>query len=368
LTANFLSNPFSPVAGKYNGLFSEASGVTHASAGFFTMTLSAKATYTGKLMLDGNTLPISGKFDLSGQTGRIISRSKFGKSALNLTLSLDWSTTNETVHGTVSDGVWTANLLGDRATFDVDFNPATNFQGRYTAIIPQPVNAPTSAPGGFGYLLVTNNSAGIITISKGALADGAVLSQKVPMSKFGQWPLYVPAYKAITRYTNGVTVTTNLNELRGSLMGWITFTNDPTRTLAGRVNWIKSELSPTNVYYASGFAHEADLVASGYDAPSPGNKILDLEYVRTVFDGGNLVLPSTNIVLIQNDNLVATVVTDDQLKISFDTKIGLLKGTFAHPDNTNKITSFSGAVLQKQNYGAGAFLGTNQSGSVLLRN
>ncbi|HUP81359.1 MAG TPA: hypothetical protein VM260_22600, partial [Pirellula sp.] len=341
MTANFISNPFSPVAGEYNGLFSESNEVRHASAGFFTLTLSSKSTYSGRLFVDGNILSISGKFDLSGETARTVSRSKFGKSTLNLALALDWSTTNETIHGTLSDGVWVSGLSGNRSTFDATFNPTTNFLGRYSALIPQPTNGPTEAPGGYGFLLVTNSSAGVITISQGALGDGTLLSQKVPMSKFGKWPLYIPTYKAITRYTNGITVTTNLSEMRGALFGWVTFTNNPTRNLVGTVDWMKSELSPTNTYYTAGFTNRAGLIASAYYPPATGSRLLNLDYSWVVLDDGNLVSPSTNTIYIQTNNVAVTVTTSDQLKLSFDAKIGLLKGTFAHPHNTNKITSFS---------------------------
>src|SRR6185503_17847268 len=97
LTAQFIPNPFLAVAGKYNGLFFDESGiVTHRTAGFITFNLTGKAGYTGKILLDGNVVSMSGKFDLSGRTSKTLSRAaKFGKSDLTLELALDWSTTSQ---------------------------------------------------------------------------------------------------------------------------------------------------------------------------------------------------------------------------------------------------------------------------------
>src|SRR6185503_13456531 len=67
LQANFIPNPFTPVAGTYSGLFHDTNnGVAHRNAGFFTVKLTAKASYTGSLIFDGDKVSISGKFDLSG--------------------------------------------------------------------------------------------------------------------------------------------------------------------------------------------------------------------------------------------------------------------------------------------------------------
>jgi hypothetical protein len=367
LIANFITNPFTPVAGKYNGLFSESGEVRHESAGFFTLTLSQRASYSGRLLVDGNSITLNGTFDLSGQSSLTLSRAKLGKSTLTLFLELDWSTTNETIHGTLTDGNWTSDLWGNRATYDAIYNPTTNFLGRYTLVLPRPTNGPIVAPGGNGYALISNSVAGNIRITRGALGDGAVFSQTVPISKFGDWPLYVPAYKQKTYYTNGSVITTNLTEMRGAVWGWVVFTNVPTRTLVGTLNWIKTELPPTNTYYANGFTNEIELVASAYTPPVFGTRLLAMTNGTVVLNEGNLVVPLTNSIFIKTNNSVTVGANEDGFKFSFDAKTGLLKGNFVHPDNTNNVTYFSGAVLQEQNYGAGQFLGANQSGAVSLQ-
>src|ERR1019366_10394732 len=51
LQANFVTNPFTAVAGVYNGLFSPTSGVSQASSGFITATIPASShgAYSAKL-------------------------------------------------------------------------------------------------------------------------------------------------------------------------------------------------------------------------------------------------------------------------------------------------------------------------------
>jgi len=364
LNANFITNPFIATAGNYDGLFQETN-VTHYSAGFFHIKLSTRASYSAKLLLDGNVLNFTGKFDLSGTTSRTLSRAKLGKNTLTLSMALDWSTTNETIQGTLTDGNWTSALLGNRAPYDAIYNPTTNFQGRYTMLMP-PTNGPAQAPGGYGYALITNNAAGLITISKGAFGDGEVLAQKVPISKFGQWPMYVPAYKRATCYTNGSTVITNKTEKRGSLLGWVTFTNEPVRTLTGTLNWIKTQINPTNPFYAGGFSNQIELIGSAYTPPI-GTRILALTNATVYLDAGNLVTSQTNDAILNLNNTVTVGAPNaNLLKVSFDLKTGRLKGSFAHPDNLSQNTPFYGAVLQNQNVGAGNFLGTNQTGAVTL--
>ncbi len=75
LQANFISNPFLPVKGTYNGLFFATNGVTEETAGMLKgLTVGTKGTYSGALLINGGRHAISGSFDLSGRAGKNISR------------------------------------------------------------------------------------------------------------------------------------------------------------------------------------------------------------------------------------------------------------------------------------------------------
>jgi hypothetical protein len=59
-------------------------------------------------------------------------------------------------------------------------------------------------------------------------------------------------------------------------------------------------------------------------------------------------------------------VTDtNKMSLTISTASGLFTGSVVNPA-TKKAISIYGAVLQKQNIGAGYFLGTNESGEVFL--
>ena len=51
-------------AGAFNGLFYEAGQIRHEHSGFFSLTLTARGTFSGYLLTDGKRYPLKGKFDL----------------------------------------------------------------------------------------------------------------------------------------------------------------------------------------------------------------------------------------------------------------------------------------------------------------
>ena len=82
---------------------------------------------------------------------------------------------------------------------------------------------------------------------------------------------------------------------------------------------------------------------------------------------GNLAQPFTNsVALTTNNTFVVAQPVNNLLRPAVVAKTGLLRGTFAHPQNPALPTKFAGAVLQDYNTAAGNFVGTNQAGSVLL--
>lgn len=362
LEANFIPNPFIPVAGTYNGLFSDTNnGTAHHSAGFVTVKVTGKAAYSSKLVFDGDTISGGGKFNLSGQASRIIKRDKKGKSNVNLFLDLDWSSGNQQIRGTVSDGTWTSDILAEKATFNLG-NPATDYLGTYTFLVPQ-TNYPVQ-PGGFGYGTVTNNLLGIVSL-KGGLADGAKIIQKVSLSQDGQWPVYVQMYRSTNLVTNLTTLVASENKAnyRGSLMGWVTFTNGDFAT-NNTLNWIKTSDAETNYFHPAGFTSVVHVIGSPYDPPGTGVRMLNIPTGTVTFANGNLNGPVAYNVSWATNNVISTTVPLNKPTFTLTPKTGLLKGTFQHPQLGK--TNYFGAVLQNLNYVGGYFLGTNQPGSMLL--
>lgn len=361
LQANFIPNPFTAVAGVYNGLFRENSGVAHHSAGFFTVKLSDNSSYSAKLFFDGDSISTSGKFDLSGHANKTILRATKGKGSVDLFLDLDWSTTNQQMHGTLSDGIWQSVLLGDKATFNAT-NPAANLVGTYTFLTPS-TNYPTQSPKGFGYGLVTNSLLGLVKFSGGALSDGAKIQQKVSLSKAGEWPLYVPLYKTTNNITNPISGVPSVNKAnyRGSLFGWVTFSNS---IPVGKLSWIKTAAA-TNYFYPAGFTSDVELAGSPYYAPSNGVRMLNIPNATITFSEGNMSGPMAWNVTWASNNVITASGGIDKPTFALTPKSGLFKGTFPHPQLGK--TNFFGAVLQNQDFVGGFFLGTNKSGAMLLQ-
>jgi hypothetical protein len=336
--------PFVPLKGVYSGLFYETNGVTHETSGFFTFTLSSKGSFSGKLYIGGGTYGLYGTFPLSGLAHVVVPRS--GKTALTVDLKLDLlSNVTQQVQGTVKDPTWTAPLLGDLAVFNAISNPAPQM-GTYTMIVEGAADS-ISSPSGDGIATVTVDASGLVTLT-GTLADNRAISQKVRISKDGNWPLYVPLYSG-----------------KGSILSWVAFSNQAASSFTGNLSWIKNAAAGGQ-FYPAGFSNEVSVVGSQYHAPISGTRILDLTNGVAVLSGGNLNEALTNSVTLSSGNLITVDPPgSNQLTLTVDTLYGKINGNFLHPQ-TQSVRPIKAIVLQQQNMVRGFLLGTNQTGSVTL--
>ena len=137
------------MAGVYNGLFYPTNGVTEASSGFISATIASNSAgaYTAKLLLDGGSNSFSGSFDLTGIARTNLARS--GKTPVSVTLILDLNPADALMGGSVSNAAagWNSVILADRAVFSAIANPATNYAGQFTLLLPPDTNAPAGKPG-----------------------------------------------------------------------------------------------------------------------------------------------------------------------------------------------------------------------------
>jgi len=149
--------------------------------------LADKGTFSSKWQFAGATYSLAGTFLADGTYSNSIARR--GLSPLSVQLQLDLSG-GEMIAGTISDGIWTAQLAANRAHFSKTI-PAPQ-SGSYTLVIPGSDDA-TSQPGGDGAGTLKVDISGNITFT-GTLGDGTKVSQHTFMSKDGQWPLFVSLY------------------------------------------------------------------------------------------------------------------------------------------------------------------------------
>jgi hypothetical protein len=348
LIANFVTNRFFDVAGTYNGLFSETGGVTVASAGFASVKVKAKegkpGIFSATLSLAGEKVSASGTFGLDGKavnTKPVVFKSSSNTLTVNITLPFDGS---DKVSGSVSNNEvagWVAALDADRMLTN------TSYAGLYTLVIPGTTNGP--AGDGFGSLVV--DSIGTMKVA-GTLGDGSAFSQKVPVSKNGDWPFFATA--------NATTVN-GINVKAGTIMGWLSLANT-NGTPEGTLYWVKNPVS-TDIYYPAGFATESDILSSVYSNTVP---VFAWTNGTLTLQGGNLTGVLTNSAALSALNKFSFS-TNYGMKLTLTYKTGLIKGTFKNPENANAVTTVAGAVLQNDQIGRGFIKGTNLTGAFLLQ-
>jgi hypothetical protein len=346
LQANFVTNFFLAAHGAYHGLFAPATPPrAQTDSGSFAFNLTTNGVLSGKLLLGAQTNALSGKFDLSGAAEILSTRP--GESDLITILQLDLG--GQSVQGTVSDGSFVALLNGDQAVFNT-MRPATNYQGRYTLIIPG-TNDPTIGPFGAGCGTVTVDASGNITFG-GSLADGTTsVSQSSVVSKDGYWPFYVPLYGGA-----------------GSLWGTNCFTNH-TLIAAPFLSWINPAKAGQTALYRDGFTNEQTAIIGSFYTPT-NRPLLNLTNARVILEGGDLPLPITNQITLASNNTITvphTAGNTNGLTLAITKTNGLISGTFANPANARKTIKLNGVLLQNQTNAAGWFPGANQSGSFLLQ-
>ena len=245
---------------------------------------------------------------------------------------------SESITGRLSDGVWTAPLVANRGDFSLTL-PAPEAGREYTIAVP-PAGDPSTAPGGYGSGAISVDVAGNIKLS-GTLGDGTKVSQKSFISRSHQWPLFVSLYSG-----------------KGLIIGWIDFSS---ATPVGTVSWIKSAV-PAAKLYPGGFSLPAlDILGSRY-AVSFTRALFNWTNGVITLQDGNLTQPITNTFAISSK---AKITSADKLVLSLSIKTGLFKGSVLNPDTGKKIP-VNGAIVQNYNAGFGSFLGTMESGSVLL--
>lgn len=330
-----VSSAFSTGAATYQGLFFETNGIREESSGFFTASTSVKGKFSAKLQLAGKSYSFSGVLPASGFVTNTIKRAK----TTPLTVVLGVGTAAGELGGLVGDGVWTAQIVADIAAYSKK-NAAPQAGRKYTLVLPGTNSLGEQVGTGFGS--ITADVAGKVTFT-GALGEGTKISQSTYLSSHGQWPFYASLYSG-----------------SGSILGWLTFTNETDRDIGGSVIWIKPVQAKAGIC-SSGLTNAINAMGSLYTNSKPA---LNYTYGQIRLDSVNGRGGFTNRIKIGTNNMV-TNLSSNQLKLTLTASTGLFNGSVADPI-TRKPISFQGALLQKQNLGLGCFPGTNQSGTVRL--
>jgi hypothetical protein len=340
LVANFVSNPFIPVSGKYNGLFYDpVHGVNQQSAGSAAISVTSKGSFTGQFLLGGKRYPVSGQFDSTGNA----TTSTASKILALVKLQLDLTNGTDRIIGTIYGTSASMQFFADRAVFDGKTSLAPE-KGQYTIVFPGGFGSGTE-PGGDGYGTLAVDAAGHVKLSA-TLADGTKLTQLSTVSKYGQWPLYVPLYAG-----------------QGAVWSWMNFVSTSSNDLSGTVSWTKPP-SATAHYYPGGF--QVQTVAQGalYSPSAAGNSALDLTNAEVVLTGGDISQALSDQITLGPGSQVANQGTN---KLTLSAATGVFKGSIANPAlPMAKPVSFGGVVLKSQKVARGCFFEGGQSGAVWI--
>ncbi len=329
------ANPFAGLAGTYCGLFAETSA-QFDSSGFLKLTLTSLGTFSGTILNAGAMYNFSGAFSTAGQAQLTLK-------SLSATLNLDLTGASNQITGTVSGSTWTASLQADLAVFS-KASPAPE-AGKFTFALSNSSDGAAS-PGGEGFGTLTVASTGLISMS-GNLADNtSVTPAGASVSKYGQWPLYIPLYGKL-----------------GSLSGWVNF--GTTSSFAGQASWFR--VGPDGKLYKSGFTNSVDVLGSSFVAGKAGNPVLAATNYTLTLSGGGLAADRTvGLTLTSAGKFLTNTGNDLKLTLSLSPSTGVLTGSFVDPQTHVKV-AIKGVILQQQNSAAGFFVSTNATGTVLIQ-
>ena len=230
LEANFIPNPFLPLAGTYAGLFGDTNSFSPTNAGYFSATLTGQGGLTAQLQLAGGTYRFSGPFSpygaYSNSTSPARAASPYGPTATGL----------ERQPGPDRFGQQRrleAGLAAYRAAYS-QTNPASALAGKkYTLVMPPGAADPSTEPGGYGFGTLSVSASGGVTFSI-TLGDGSkVTAGSSVVVGSGRWPLYLspPAYAG-----------------KGLAWGWLSFAASSAEQTVGSLNWLKQGGLPGKLY------------------------------------------------------------------------------------------------------------------------
>lgn len=343
LQASFIPNPFPALTGNYQGI-TQVTPLTNASAGYLSIVVGSTGSVSGKIVLGGTTFSLFGNFDGEGNYSKTLVRT--GLPPVILALHLDFAGT-DLITGTLTSD-FNGSIVADRAVFNSTNNVAPQ-AGRYTFVILDSGQTNTPHGNGIGTAVITK--AGAITAS-GQLSDGSSFSQSTYLSKTGAWPVYIPLYSN-----------------KGSISGTFQFTDNPgVSDFDGTMTWFRPPMV-TSAYFKEGFTNVTTGIGSKFVTAKP---ILSVSTsspnAAVTFTGGNLPATITASNLFYSTNNVLSVVGANTNHITsvISATTGQWSGSLFAPA-LNKTFSYHGVLFQKQNIGAGYFLGTNDVGSVDLQ-
>jgi hypothetical protein len=177
------------------------------------------------------------------------------------------------------------------------------------------------------------------------MADAASTStQGVGLAKSGTWPLYCQLYQG-----------------RGSVLGWVSFTNTPGARCVGNLRWIKSAKAGGTTY-RKGFAAKVPVIGSAFTPQSQGLGV-NVNGGAMVFSGAKLAADVVNPIVGTNKNTIVFKTGSSTSKLTVNAKLGQFSATISQNGTPVKI---KGVTMQDQSVATGYFIRNGLSGRVAI--
>ncbi len=335
--------------GTYTGLATQTNALSAATSGFLNLSLHFTGFFKARLTVGNKTSRFQGMLDPSGNATNVVPPN--GSNPLQLAFQLiDVGGGTNQLEGSVSNSVFTSQLLADAAGAFINTNPCPQ-RGKFTFVIAPANTNDTTVPQGFGFGTLTVAKLGKLHL-RGFLGDGTAFHASGPVSGIGTFPIYDTLY----------------NGKLGSVLGRVTLpvTNLPALLATTPLDWFKPPTA-SDRFYSGGFTSMPTFECAGYISPTKGGPSI-AGNAQVTLAGGNL--PSTlvkNVVINSSGAVTVSNPGSDNLALAIAPTTGLFRGSFVHLA-VSKPVNFTGYLLQTTNqFGAGLFFGTDQTGYVLIQ-
>lgn len=340
-----VANPLLAAHGNYYGLITNTAPKV-VNTGSIQFAVQPTGRFSGKATVGAEKLQFSGVFDATGKATIIISQAGNAPIVLSMQINAD-----EKITGSIGqEAAFTSSISASFAPYSKNPCPLA---GTYTALLPPNSGVATAgtSPQGYGYGRLVVNRAGVASFS-GKLADNAALSFSAAIGQDGSLPAFAHLYSG-----------------KGFAIGTVNFavnTAGSQSDFSGSLAWLK----PPSL---GGFSTSISVIGSTFVAP-PANQpavsdlpILEQAQGAVTLTSGALPQPIVKrVAFAGNQSVVVQNPGVDQLGLRMDAKNGLITGSF-YDTAIRAKRSLSGAVFQKQSFGAGFFLGQGStSGAIVL--
>lgn len=322
------------------------------SFGFITINLTSSGKFSMRFNLGVNKVGhhsysktgtfTNGVYHFEGPEPTASNASSYAI-ARNIDLQLDSQDSPMSISGQVTDGTHTSTVELERvAVFNSLIQPLE--KGRYIFLLDS--SSDPNLPKGTGFGTVTVSSRGRL-LASGRSADGKTFHQAASLTVSGRWPVFAKLG----------------GNIGGILSGWLTFQETDQTDFSGIITWLGPEVPGANHAFDNNFHGDLSVVGSRYQIP-PGTPVLQTSSstnnVHLNFTAGGLesAIDRDLTLLPSNKFIFNNRVVGDAFSVKAST--GLFTGKFMHPDGVP--VTFRGAILQKQNRGAGQFV--NRDGGI----